>query len=88
LVRYTDLRLIDSSTTALLQAIAEKLIPGVPENLTALLVGQIEEHDDEEYSSAGKTSTSPPVSLSVLEKVIKSDKNRENVLKEFESGPS
>ncbi|KAI4522351.1 hypothetical protein K525DRAFT_199046 [Schizophyllum commune Loenen D] len=60
--------------STLLRAIADKLIPGVPENLRILLAGQVESarrHADEEADE-----------LTVLQAVVRSDRKREVALKE------
>lgn len=71
----------DHDLTALLRAIDEKLIPGVPENIRVLLVGQTENPADEAHGSskAGKSVKDE----TVLERVIKSDTYREDVLHEL-----
>jgi hypothetical protein len=56
----------------LLQAIADKLIPGIAENMRILLVTQIVE------------ANSPYLDLSIVQSVIQADARRESVLKEYE----
>lgn len=62
---------------ALLRAIADKLIPGIPENLRILLAGQVESALDEVDGKADE--------LTVLQVVVKSDRKREAALKEYTS---
>ena len=63
--------------TALLKAVSEKLIPGLPENLRVLLAGQVEEHSDEYSTDADPTS--------VIQKVMDSDIRRVELTQEYES---
>lgn len=57
-----------------MKALAEKLIPGVPENLRILLVGQTESEDLKDGGD-----------LTVVEVVVKSDTRREGLLAEQRS---
>lgn len=60
---------------ALLQAIADKLIPGLNKSLRVLLVSQIED---------GTRVTSDSEDETVLQHVVKGDKERMNAVEEFE----
>ena len=62
---------------ALLRAIADKLIPGVPENLRILLAGQVE--------SARRHADEKADELTVLQAVVRSDRKREVALREYRS---
>ena len=62
---------------ALLKAISDKLIPGLPENLRVLLAGQVEEHTDKGSTGANQTS--------VIQKVMNNDIRRVELTKEYES---
>ncbi|KAI5891724.1 P-loop containing nucleoside triphosphate hydrolase protein [Schizophyllum commune H4-8] len=61
--------------TTLLRAIADKVIPGIPENLRILLAGQVE-------SALGEINGKVD-ELTVLQVVVKSDRKREAALKEY-----
>ncbi|KAL1719921.1 P-loop containing nucleoside triphosphate hydrolase protein [Schizophyllum commune] len=63
--------------STLLRAIADKLIPGIPENLRILLAGQVE--------SALRDADEKADELTVLQAVVRSDSKREVALKEYES---
>jgi hypothetical protein len=72
------------SFLAILKAIAEKLIPGIPENLRVLLVGQIEDSSEtsiaEGLSKAhlgdNDAADSQPENPTVVEMVLHSDDRR------------
>ena len=66
-----------SSLPALLRAIADKLIPGIPENLRILLAGQVE--------SALQDADGKADELTVLRAVVRSDRKREVALREYRS---
>ncbi|KAL1742978.1 P-loop containing nucleoside triphosphate hydrolase protein [Schizophyllum fasciatum] len=59
----------------LLKSIAEKLIPGIPDNLRIMLAGQVE--------SMSGTAAGASDELSVIQVVVRSDQRREAVLKEY-----
>ncbi|KAL1661330.1 P-loop containing nucleoside triphosphate hydrolase protein [Schizophyllum commune] len=61
--------------STLLRAIADKLIPGIPENLRILLAGQVE--------SAPRDADEEADELTVLQAVVRSDRKREVALKEY-----
>ncbi|KAL1756909.1 P-loop containing nucleoside triphosphate hydrolase protein [Schizophyllum commune] len=61
--------------STLLRAIADKLIPGIPENLRILLAGQVE--------SALRDADEKGDELTVLQAVVRSDRKREAALKEY-----
>ncbi|KAI5831119.1 P-loop containing nucleoside triphosphate hydrolase protein, partial [Schizophyllum commune Tattone D] len=61
--------------STLLKAIADKLIPGMPENLRILLAGQVE--------SALRDADEEADELTVLQAVVRSDRKREVALKEY-----
>lgn len=65
------------SNTALLHAIADKLIPGLGKSLRILLVSQIEDASAV-VDSEGET---------VLQHVVKGDKERVKAMREFEGTP-
>lgn len=56
----------------LLQAIADKIIPGVPVNMRILLVNQIQEEG------------SPTLELTITQFVVKSDVRREAASQQYE----
>ncbi|KAL1701243.1 P-loop containing nucleoside triphosphate hydrolase protein [Schizophyllum commune] len=60
-----------------IEAIADKLIPGVPENLRILLAGQVQ--------SALRDADEEGDELTVLQAVVRSDRKREVALKEYRS---
>lgn len=62
--------------TALLQAIADKLIPGISTGIRILLVSQVQDTSNALLSEDGDTS--------VLQHVIHGDKKRTEAMKEFE----
>jgi ATP-binding cassette, subfamily F, member 3 len=61
----------------LFKALEDKLIPGIPQNLKIVLVSQIEN----DVTSLEIVKSDP--NISVLEKVIKSDRIREKTLSRF-----
>ena len=61
----------------MLRAIADKLIPGIPENLRIVLAGQVE--------AALRDADEKADELTVLRAVVRSDRKREVALKEYES---
>ncbi|KAL1676431.1 P-loop containing nucleoside triphosphate hydrolase protein [Schizophyllum commune] len=61
--------------STLLKAIADKLIPGIPENLRILLAGQVE--------AALRDADEEADELTVLQAVVRSDRKREVALKEY-----
>ena len=63
-----------------MRAIADKLIPGIAENLRILLVDQVE---DNQAALLQGDDTDAEVDLTVLQRVVKSDRLRERNLKEF-----
>lgn len=78
-IKFTMLR-----AEALLKAIAEKLIPGLPENLRILLVSQVDDENDG-FMLAGEdeeTQHDPNPELTVTERVVKSDRRRERAMAE------
>ena len=64
--------------SAVLRALAEKIIPGVPENLRILLVGQTD-------TEAGNVNIAD---LTVVQYVLRLDARRERLLEEWKSMPS
>jgi len=63
-----------------MRAIADKLIPGIAENLRILLVDQVE---DNQAALLQGDDADVEVDLTVLQRVVKSDRLRERNLKEF-----
>ena len=72
---------------ALLKAISDRLIPGIPDNLRILLVSQVDEKKDELIILAGEDDGGAELDpgLRVTERVVKSDRRREKALMEQES---
>lgn len=62
-----------------MKALADKLIPGVPENLRILLVGQVED------SPLGFNPSGDQTRLTVVEAVVQSDQRREAAMWEYKS---
>jgi ATP-binding cassette, subfamily F, member 3 len=71
-----NLHLICLSISALLQAIADKLIPGISSAVRILLVSQVE---DTNYALHVEDD-----SVTVLQHVVRGDKQRTDAMKEFE----
>jgi ATP-binding cassette subfamily F protein 3 len=70
--------------TALLKAISDKIIPGIPDNLRILLVSQVDDTDDiplfslqSEDEGAFRSS-----GITITERVVKSDRRRERAMAE------
>ena len=79
---FTDARHSVYILEALMKAIADKLIPGLPDNLRILLVSQVHD-EDEEFLLAGDDGNEPHDSrLTVTQRVVKSDRRREKAMKE------
>jgi hypothetical protein len=66
---------------AILKALADKLIPGVPENLRILLVGQVEEIASAPVGGSLKPTENP----TVVQHVVESDSFRQGLLWEMQS---
>lgn len=64
---------------AILKALADKIIPGVPENLRILLVGQVED------SPLGFVAVGDQTKLTVVQAVVQSDQRREAAMWEYKS---
>ena len=69
----------DLHITAIMKALADKIIPGVPENLRILLVGQVED------SPLGFNPSGDQTRLTVVEAVVQSDQRRESAVWEYKS---
>jgi hypothetical protein len=72
-----DSRVYRRGLTALLQAIAEKLIPGLQKSLRILMVSQITD-------SAPVTDGNDNSPVSVMQHVVRGDKRRAQVIEEFD----
>ncbi len=59
----------------LLRAVADKLIPGIPENVRILLVTQIQEEGEDVDQ------------LTIVQSVVKADVNREKALDQYQRMP-
>lgn len=68
-----------TSPVALLRAISEKLIPGLPDNLRVLLAGQVEEQD------LVNPNNTAPAPTNVIDKVLDSDVRRVELMQEYDS---
>lgn len=66
----------------MLKAIADKLIPGLPDNLRILLVSQVEDEEQVSILSGEDEQTQRDTELTVTERVVKSDCRREKALME------
>ena len=71
--------------TALLKAISERIIPGLPDNLRILLVSQIDHNDEASVLAGEDEGTQHDPELTVTERVVKSDRRREKALLEQQS---
>lgn len=67
---------------ALLKAIADKLIPGLPDNLRILLVSQVEDEGQASLLAGEDEQTQRDPELTVTERVVKSDWRREKAMME------
>ena len=68
---------------ALLRAVAQKLIPGIAENMRILLVDQVDESWLSESARVGDDQDQLTIKdLSVTDRVVKSDVRRERALSE------
>ena len=67
---------------ALLKAIADKLIPGLPENLRILLVSQVDDEQEGFMLSGEDEQTQHDPELTVTERVVKSDRRRDRAMVE------
>ena len=77
-----DIVLILLHAVALLRAIADKLIPGLPDNLRILLVSQIDDEEEGVVVSGEAEETQHDPDLTVTERVVKSDRRRERSMME------
>jgi hypothetical protein len=66
----------------LLKAIADKLIPGLPDNLRILLVSQVNDEDDGFLFAGDEEKTLHDPELTVTEHVVRSDRRRERAMAE------
>jgi hypothetical protein len=66
----------------LLKAIADKLIPGLPDNLRILLVSQVNDEDDGFLFAGDEEKTLRDPELTVTEHVVMSDRRRERAMAE------
>ncbi|KAF8587322.1 P-loop containing nucleoside triphosphate hydrolase protein [Ramaria rubella] len=73
--------------STLLKAIADKLIPGIPENLRILLVGQIEDTTTTATTTTSTTTTTTPEkqALTVVQHITHLDTRRETALAEWKT---
>jgi ATP-binding cassette subfamily F protein 3 len=78
--------LIYGIVPALLRAIAERIIPGIPQNIRILLVDQIE---DNQVADPGPVNGDPArpsdPGITVTQKVVKGDRRREVAIAEHKS---
>ena len=67
---------------ALLKAMSERLIPGIPDNLRILLVSQVDDEDGIFIPDGEDEQTQQDPEFTVTERVVKSDRRRERAMME------
>lgn len=78
-VRYGLVGRNGQGKSTILKALADKIIPGVPENLRILLVGQVED------SPLGFVAVGDQTKLTVVQAVVQSDQRREAAMWEYKT---
>ncbi|KDQ06596.1 hypothetical protein BOTBODRAFT_246354 [Botryobasidium botryosum FD-172 SS1] len=83
-IRYALVGRNGEGKSTLLKAIADKLIPGIHENLRILLVSQVESESEDVNLAGEEAGVERSPELTVTERVVKSDRRREKATSEYQ----